>query len=207
MYKAGALFVALFLFAPISRAQVRGVPQTLNLRYSAQISNSPAGSCGCFTMSGFAADANWPLLKAGSSVALGIAADVAVQHTGSLGNANYGLTLTTLAAGPRIAFPIQRVGFFGQSLFGFAHGSNSGFPQGNSLVPSASSFALDFGGAVDYPINTRLSWRIAQLDYVRTELPNATNNWQNNMRVGAGLTFHLRGWPGGQAWARAGAQP
>jgi len=29
------------------------------------------------------------------------------------------------------------------------------------------------------------------VDYLRTALPNNSNNWQNNLRVAAGLTLHF----------------
>jgi hypothetical protein len=137
-----------------------------------------------------AGDAYWNLLKAGGS-GIGLAADAGVEHTATVNNANYGLTLTTLTFGPRVELPVHKVQVFGQALFGFAHGSGSQFPSGNSLVPSATSFALDLGGAADYSLGKRFSIRIAQLDYLRTDLPNTTSNWQNNLRIGAGLTLHF----------------
>jgi hypothetical protein len=191
MRKAEAVFAVLFLLGPLCVAQSLGIPQTVNVRYSAQISNSPAGSCGCFALQGVSGDAYWHLLKAGSVAGLGLAADAGTEHTNAVGSANYGLTLTTLTAGPRAQFSLHRVQIFGQSLFGFAHGSGSQFPRGNSLVPSANSFALDLGGAADYLIDRRFSLRLAQLDYLRTALPNTTTNWQNNLRIGAGVTFHF----------------
>lgn len=191
MQKARTILAALLCLPALCAAQSHGIPQTVNLRYSAQISNVSPGSCGCFTLQGVAGDAYWGLRTFHAPVGLGLAADAGVEHAGTVGNANYGLTLTTVTAGPRFTLPAHRMQIFGQALFGFAHGSGSQFPQGNTLVPSANSFAYELGGAVDYAINNRLSLRVAQLDFLRTGLPNTTNNWQNNLRAGAGLTMHF----------------
>jgi opacity protein-like surface antigen len=81
---------------------------------------------------------------------------------------------------------------FAQALFGLAHGSGSEFPHsGNGLTTSANSFAFDLGAGADFPVNKRLSVRILQLDYLRTALPNNSNNWQNNLRISAGLTLRF----------------
>lgn len=193
MKRIGILFVALLLLVPSGAAQTPGLPQEIALRYNAQISNAPAGTCGCFALQGGGLDANWKLMGLGKTpVALGLVADLNVVHTGAVSNADYGLTLSTYSFGPRVTLPAKkRVQVFGQALFGVAHGSGSQFPHGNSLVASANSFALDVGGGGDVQVNRLLSARVLQLDYLRTQLPNTTSNWQNNLRVGAGISFHF----------------
>jgi hypothetical protein len=194
MLKAASELVAALALGLALAAQAQVVPGTLNLRYTEQISNGPAGSCGCFGLEGFQADAGWWLkdLSAGG-MGLSLAADAGVVHTGSEGSAPYGLTLTTVTAGPRFNFPAPKLRPFAQVLLGFAHGSGSAFPQGDQLVSSASSLALEAGGAADYPIAPRLSVRVIEVEYLRTALPNSTSNWQNNLRIGAGLTLRLDG--------------
>jgi len=194
-----ALAAALF-FGTVCAGHAQLTPGAIDLRYNQQISNGPAGACGCFALEGFAADAAWRFdaLRLGRHIGLGIAADLSVAHTGNEGSAPYGLTLTTLAAGPRFHLPGHRIKPFAQALFGFAHGSGSAFPQGNGFIDSANSFALDIGGGADYAVHPRLSVRLLQLDYLRTGLPNGSTNWQNNLRIGVGLTLHLRASPNAQ---------
>jgi opacity protein-like surface antigen len=188
-----ALPAVLFFLGAAGAAQVQGTPRTVNFRYTAQVSNGPAGSCGCFGLQGFAADAGWRFndRPIGRSAGLGVAADFGVVHTGSEGHASYGLTLTTLIAGPRLNLPGHKFEPFVQALFGFAHGSGSAFPQGSALIDSASSFALDLGAGADWTLRRRLSVRVLQLDYLRTALPNTSTDWQNNLRIGVGLTLRL----------------
>lgn len=190
MQKTAITLVTLLCLALACGARAQVVPGTVNLRFSEQVSNAPAGTCGCFGLGGIAGDAAWNLIPVGDA-ALGLAADLGVVHTGQVNGANYGLTLTTFAAGPRMRFPGRRLQPFGQALFGVAHGSGSEFPSGNTLVSSANSFALDLGGGADYSINERLSLRALQLDYLRTSLPNVFSGWQNNLRIGVGVTVHF----------------
>lgn len=192
------LCIAIVAFAGLllaSPAQAQGIPSQINLRFSEQLSNGPAGQCGCFTLSGGAGDLYWNLfrLPGKHGLGVGLAADAGVEHTGDENGAGYGLTLTTLTAGPRLQLPAaRRLHPFAQALFGFAHGSGSQFPQQNTLVSSANSFALDLGGGADYFLPSHLiSIRVLQIDYLRTALPNNTSNWQNNLRIGAGITLHF----------------
>jgi peptidoglycan-associated lipoprotein len=191
MPKVCFALVSLLCLGLVTAVQAQVLPQDVGLRYSEQISNSPAGSCGCFTLQGGAADAAWNLGPLSSALHLRLAIDVGAEHTGNVNNANYGLTLSTFTAGPRFNLPGNKVKPFAQALFGLAHGSGSQFPQGNSQESSANSFALDLGAGTDYSLNKRLSVRILQLDYLRTALPNNSTNWQNNLRIGAGLTLRF----------------
>jgi hypothetical protein len=200
MRKILLTLIALLGSTLISAAQSWIVPREASLRYSEQLSNGPAGDCGCFPMQGVAADAYWrishlqPDHTANSRTAgsFGIAADVGVENTGSVDGAAFGLTLATFSAGPRLRLPVKNAQIFVQALFGLAYGFNSEFPRRETLVSSANSFDFDLGGGADYHLNQRFSLRILQLDYLRTTLPNNTNNWQNNLRIGAGiiLRFH-----------------
>lgn len=174
-------------------AQVRTITPTAGgIRFSEQISNGPAGNCGCFAMEGFGADAAWNLREFGPehSRALKFVTDLSLEHTGKISNAPYGLTLTTLAFGPRVersSFKSSRV--FVQTLAGFTHGSNSEFPGHNALQGSANSFAFVLGGGADRPLGAHVSFRIIQLQYLRTSLPNNSSNWQNNLQIATGLKF------------------
>jgi hypothetical protein len=176
-----------------ARCRSQVVPKSVNVRFSEQISNAPPGGCGCFELEGGAVDAAWGAPDAGMvhGAIFTLAADAGIEHTGSVGSAPYGLTLTTVTAGPRFWLPGGKLRIFGQVLLGIAHGSNSEFPHHNSLVPSATSFALDMGAGAERYINPRVSVRFLQVDYLRTALPNTSTNWQSNLRVGAGITLHF----------------
>jgi hypothetical protein len=185
--------MAFLLLALPCAAQTKLIPAEADLRFSEQISNASSGKCGCFAMEGAAGDFAWTLHRYGiEHVAhLSAVADASVEHTGSVNGAPYGLTLTTVGAGPRIAVPAFKSIVFAQSLFGFTHGSGSEFPEGNGLVSSANSFAVNLGSGIDYPLIKPLSLRLLQVEYLRTSLPNNANGWQNNLRLSAGLTVRF----------------
>lgn len=193
MQKVCIIIVAFLCVASASIARSQATPKEVSIRYSEQISNGSAGTCGCFELEGAAADIKWDLVHLGAehSSTLGLVVDAGVEHAASVAGAAYGLTLTTATAGPRYALPAGKMRLFAQSLFGLAHGTGSQFPENNILVSSANSFALDLGTGADYALNRRLSVRFVQLDYLRTALPNNSTNWQNSLRLGAGLTFRF----------------
>jgi len=193
MSKVSITLAALLSLALSSAARAQVIPSEVNFRYSEQISNGPPGNCGCFPMQGVAGDVFWHIenLTPHRGVSLGLAADLGVEHTGNENDSGYGLTLTTLTAGPRFKFPVKRVQTFAEALIGFGHGSGSEFPEHGTLVSSANSFAFDVAGAADYPIDKHLSIRMLQVDYLRLSLPNNSTGWENNLRLAAGITFHF----------------
>jgi hypothetical protein len=196
MRKIGFMMAVILTSSAACSAQSAAVPSSVNVRYSEQISNGPAGYCGCFSMAGVAGDVAWEVHKFGDEQPAGIiggVADISVEHAGSISGAPYGLTLTTVAFGPRYQFPVARTAIFAQSLFGFTYGSNSAFPAHNTLEPSASSLAVDLGTGVDIRFkDKRFSCRALQLEYLHTDLPNNSTNWQNNLRISVGFTIHFR---------------
>jgi hypothetical protein len=121
-------------------------------------------------------------------------ADVAGFHAGNVNKSGIGLDLITATFGPRYVWsPSQsRVVFFGQALLGEAHGSNSIFPTATALNSSGNSFALEVGGGINYLLTPRFSVRAIDADWLRTQLPNATTNVQNNLRLGAGIVYRIK---------------
>jgi opacity protein-like surface antigen len=100
------------------------------------------------------------------------------------------LTVISYTAGPRYSWRIFRsVVPFGQALFGGAHASGNYYPTGNGLYGS-NSFAMTVGGGLDLPVNRRWNVRLIETDYYLTRFAIVIND-QNNLRIGAGVTFRL----------------
>lgn len=125
---------------------------------------------------------------------LGVVADVAGLHTGTTHDPNVGLDLLTMTFGPRYTWsPVQhRFSIFGEFLVGEAFGMDSLFPSGSAVSASASSFALQTGGGIDLPVSRRISIRAFEAEWLRTQLPNATTNVQNNLRLGVGVIYRIK---------------
>lgn len=125
---------------------------------------------------------------------LSVAADVAGLHTANVNDTATGLDLITATFGPRYTWSParRRVAFFGHVLAGEAHGMNSIFPSGTILNASGNSLALQIGGGVNVPLTRHFSVRAFDANWLRTQLPNATTNVQNNLRLGAGIVYQLK---------------
>ena len=96
------------------------------------------------------------------------------------------------AAGPRFTTtPKQKFSFYGQALLGKAFAFNSVFPTSTGAVPRASSFAMLAGGGVNYDLTKRFGWRLAEVDYALTKLPNASTSSQAGTRFSTGLLVHF----------------
>ena len=126
---------------------------------------------------------------------LGIAADVSGLHTASTsGSTGVGLDMVTLTFGPRYTWSPahRRYAFFGQVLAGEAHGLNSIFPNAAGANDSANSLALYVGGGINVRLKDHLALRVLEADWLRTQMPNATTDVQNNLRLGAGLIYKFK---------------
>jgi opacity protein-like surface antigen len=121
-----------------------------------------------------------------------IAASFSAAHTDSIGSSGAPLTLSVTAFGPRYRWHSgRRASVYGESLFGVARGTNSVFPTSAGTVSDATSFALQLGGGVDYRLSSRFAVRLLDVGYLRTTLPNGTDNEQNTLRLGAGIDLRF----------------
>jgi hypothetical protein len=122
----------------------------------------------------------------------GAAANLTGGHTSSIGSSGVPLTLVTITFGPRYRWhAAKRVSIYGDGLFGVANGSGSLFPVPSGATSTAKSFAWQISGGVDYRLSNRFAVRAVDVGYLRTALPNATDNVQNLFRVGAGVVVHF----------------
>jgi hypothetical protein len=122
---------------------------------------------------------------------LGPMADITYLHTGNMHTSGVGLNLLSATIGPSYTWspPSHHMTLFGQALVGMVHGSNSTFPTSSGVNSSGNSLAIELGGGLDVPASRHLSVRAVEADWLRTQLPNATTNVQNNMRLGFGLKY------------------
>jgi hypothetical protein len=131
---------------------------------------------------------------------LGIAASLTGDHALNV-TPGMGANKITLLAGPRYTWTAwqghatpadnRRLQVFGQALFGRTHGFNSYYPAVPAATSSAGSFAIQAGGGLNLYLTRNFGLRLLEADYVRTALPNAATNMQNDMRLSVGLTYHI----------------
>jgi outer membrane protein OmpA-like peptidoglycan-associated protein len=130
---------------------------------------------------------------------------IAAAFTGDrASNTTPGVDVSKIAflAGPRYTYTAwqghaspadqRRLQIFAQGLFGSAHALDGLYPNGTGLATSANSFAVQAGGGVNLYLTQHWGLRLIESDYVRTQLPNAAANAQNDFRLAAGVTYHLQ---------------
>jgi hypothetical protein len=123
---------------------------------------------------------------------LGIAADVTGSHSSSIGTSGVPLSLVTATFGPRYRWHADRkISLYVEGLAGEANGFSSLFPAKFGSEASANSVATQLGGGIDYRLSNRFALRALDAAWIRTQLPNATDNIQNTLRLGAGLVVRF----------------
>jgi hypothetical protein len=125
---------------------------------------------------------------------LGVEADISGLHARNANNAEVGLDMVTTTFGPRYGWAPahHRYSFFSHALVGEANGFDSVFPGVGATSDSATSLALQVGGGMDLAVKHRLLLRAFEVDWLRTQLPNANTNVQNNIRLAAGVVVRFQ---------------
>ena len=131
---------------------------------------------------------------------IGLAFDVSGESSNNT-QTNLRLSQVSVVGGPRFNILHGRGGtgwpsVYVQELAGVVHAYDSVFPILGSVPAqvssSANGFAFQTGGGVNIPLKGNLGWRVGEVDYILTNLPNGTNGYQGDIRVSGGITFHFR---------------
>ena len=160
--------------------------------YSAEYARLAFQSCKCFWMTGGAINGSLNLFRG-----LGVAAEVSL---GTASSVNPGVNASKLdfVAGPRYTYEhrfhrdshyTHRI--FVEALGGFAHGYNGLYPAPSGLKSSANSGAMQMGGGYDLGLRRGWGIRVMQAEWMRTTLPNGTNNLQYDLQASAGLSYRF----------------
>jgi hypothetical protein len=150
--------------------------------YSYFHANAPPSQCGCFGMNG-----GGGTLVFNAPHGLSFVADLTGAHTNSVSGSTETLTILNVLGGARYSYR-KHSGFtpYAEALVGRS--------LEYSNVPAASdksALAASGGGGVTHRLGRYLGWQIVQADYVYSQLPNAKNDHQNNLRVSTGFFFRI----------------
>jgi hypothetical protein len=186
------LFLAAMMAAPLFAQQPPHVSQPgrfeIALTYDAMRSNA-------ITESGFWLQGGSVQVHGQFWRGLGVVADVGGLHSGNINSSGVGLDLITATFGVRYTFtPLPehgRYSIYAQGLAGVANGRNSLFPNAAGAQNSATGIAEQAGSGLNVALSHHIALRAFEANWVRTDLPNGTNNVQNNLRLGAGLAFRF----------------
>jgi hypothetical protein len=124
----------------------------------------------------------------------GAVADITGARVANINSSGVGLDLVTATFGPRYTWKPEhgRYSVYGQGLLGQAWGMNSVFPSPSGANTVANSMAIKAGGGMNLNLKPHLALRLFEADYLRTQLPNATDNVQNYLTIGAGIVLQFR---------------
>ena len=144
--------------------------------------NEGPAVCGCFFMNGGSGE-----LAVTNSRNISFVTNVGYTSATNINGNDRNLALLTVLEGGR--YSLDRGGRFvpfGQVMIGFAHTSTN-----YVIDSSAARLALATGGGLDVRISDRFSVRPAEVEYLFTTIPNGQNNFQNQIRMTAGIVFHI----------------
>jgi hypothetical protein len=122
---------------------------------------------------------------------LGVALNLTGDHSDKLGADKLSLSKVAFTAGPRYTLERHHYRLFAESLFGGVHGFDAIFPAISGARKSANAFAMQAGGGVDLEWRKHLALRLVEASYVRTSLPNGSDNLQNNLKLAAGIVWRI----------------
>ena len=123
---------------------------------------------------------------------LGIAANVTGTHASAIDGTTIPLSIVTTTFGPRYRWHAEhRVSVYVEGLIGEANGFRSIFPTVTGSQSSANSLAAQAGGGLDYRLSRHVAIRAVQAAWQHTQLPNGTNNVQNDLQLGAGIVVRF----------------
>jgi outer membrane immunogenic protein len=145
--------------------------------------NAPPGECGCFSLNGGSGTILMNVTPVWAAIA-----DIAVAHANQVDNTSQNITIINYLFGVRYTRRnSSRFTPYGEALFGGAK-EDVNF----QFTINRNSFGLAAGGGVKTQLKRRLALTIAQFDYVYTQIPNAKNDRQNNIRLSTGIVYNFR---------------
>ena len=154
----------------------------IGLNYNYFHANAPPGQCGCFSLNGGSGTAVVNITPVWS-----IVADMQLAHASNVNGTSQNITIFNYLFGPRYTRRTKsRFVPYGEALFGGAQENvNFDFPINHN------AFGLSAGGGVSTKLKPRIGFNIIQADWVYTQIPNAKNDRQNNIRISTGFTFNF----------------
>jgi hypothetical protein len=189
-----ALGVVLPAFGQATEAAKTGFINKLDfaLTYGYRFSKLAATSSTNFGLQGGDAEVVYNL--SGKYSSLGLVVDVNGE-TASAIRPGLDLSQITAVAGPRITSRQTRpdsfkASIYAEALFGYVHAFDSVFPGTTTTVSSANGFAAEVGGGLGVPLSKHFGWRIGDVHYIYSRLTNNNSNFQSDIRLSTGVTFH-----------------
>jgi hypothetical protein len=195
LLKLAALTLVALLLASPARAQRSG---DFGMTYTQERSNfvaaAGAGAPGFFYLRGATVDLGFSLWKG-----LGVAGS-GIGLAGTNLNGNVDIHHVQFLIGPRYTYNLGHItptawnrkgGIFVEGKVGYTFATAGQYPVNGVLEDHASALTYLGGGGINLHIYHRFDLRLIEADYVRTQLPNGSDNVQNTLRLASGINFHI----------------
>lgn len=181
----GLLIVSHALIAQNTLGKAKPVP-TLDLGFLYSTERAKLTTGDNFWLQGGSGEVAFPVYRS-----LGVAMNLTGAHADNLGTDKVSFSKVAFTAGPRYTLGLHRYRIFAEALFGGVHGFDAVFPSASGAQKSANAFALQAGGGVDVDWKKHLAIRLIEVDYVRTSLPNGSDNVQNSLKLATGVVWRI----------------
>jgi hypothetical protein len=155
----------------------------VGLGYTYLHANAPPGTCECFSFNG-----GYGVFVANLPHGLSVVGDISAATASNISGTTEGLTVVNYLFGPRYSWRpgSGRFTTYGQFLLGGSSQSSN-----IAAVPHVSAFAYSPGGGVSVGLSRHFGLNLGEVDWLHSQLPNAGNNRQNDLRISSGVLFRF----------------
>jgi hypothetical protein len=144
--------------------------------------NQGPNVCGCFFMNGGSGEFS---VKNSRNISWVTNAGYTSQN--NINNIDRNLAVLTVMEGVRYSRDHGgRFIPFGEAFVGISHTYSN-----YRIDESTTRAGAMAGGGVDFRLSDHFAARLPQIDYLFTSTPNGQNNFQNQLRMSAGVVFHV----------------
>lgn len=122
---------------------------------------------------------------------LGNVIEASDSHANAASAGETSFKLITLVTGPRVSLTERSVKLFGELLGGVARGNETYLPTEAGYATSATSYAIQAGGGVDFLLQDRFSIRVVDVEHLSTGFAEGARTAQQHWTVGGGLVWRF----------------
>lgn len=192
---ATLLLASAFFVSASALAQAQAIPSRhyglepgetsvldITLSYAYLHANAPPTMCGCFALQGGGAN-----LAVNLPHALSFVVDLSAAHANAVNGTAQNITVFDYLAGPRLSYRgSHRATPYMQILVGGSQEASN-----YAAVHEVHSFAWSGGLGLTTVLKRHLAWNVVEADYIYSELPNGSNNFQQDLRITSGITLRF----------------
>jgi peptidoglycan-associated lipoprotein len=144
--------------------------------------NAPPSQCGCFSMEGVGGG-----FAVNAPHGISLVADIVTAGAKNIDATTQNIRILNFLGGPRFSYrKHSRFTPYVQALFG-----RSLELSNETFVQNKTGFAVSGGGGVNRTLGKYIGWKIVEADYIYSQIPNALNNRQNDLRITTGIYFRF----------------